>query len=287
MTEQTFNTGTLNLNYMEGSPVGPPVLLLHGFATRWQSFNRIIPELAKAWHLYALDLRGHGKSGRANAYRIQDYVPDIAAFIRDCIKEQTIIFGHSYGGMIGMMLAASNPELVKGLIVGDSFLSAEAFKEYDNQHIEKSIYWRDLANTKGIENIIAKLNKELIPSPNQEGLVPAYQVYGENNRYFEFMATTYSQLDPELLTANIERLSESSIGYQPDQILPKIKCPVLLLQANPELGGLMRDNDLRQALGILPVAQHVRVNTGHFLHIDDREAVLKVLVPFLQVFKES
>lgn len=286
MTEKIFNTGTLKLNYSESSPVGTPVLLLHGFGTRWQSFNRIIPDLAKDWHVYALDLRGHGKSGRAKSYKIQDFVPDIEFFIRDCIKEPTIIIGHSYGGMIGMMLAASNPELVKGLIIGDSLLSAEAFKEYANNHIEKTIFWRDLVNTKNIETIISELKNELIPSPNQEGLVPAYQVFGENKRYFESMATTFSQLDPELLTANIEDFDQSSVGYQPDQLFPKIECPVLLLQANPELGGLMRDQELKKALRILPKVQHGRVNTGHFLHIDDKEAVLKVLVPFLQSFKE-
>ncbi len=51
MIEKTFNTGLINLNYAEGSSSGPPLLLLHGLFTRWQSFNSIIPQLAKQRHI--------------------------------------------------------------------------------------------------------------------------------------------------------------------------------------------------------------------------------------------
>lgn len=286
MIEKTFNTGNLALNYMESSPSGPPVLLLHGFATRWQSFNQIIPELAKDWHVYALDLRGHGKSGRAKTYRIQDNVPDIELFIRECIKAPTIVIGHSYGGMIGILLAASNPELVKGLIIGDSLLSTEAFREHSQEHIKQTIFWRELAKAKNKETVITMLKNELVPSPDGEGLVPAFQVFGDNQRYFESMAKAFGLLDPELLTAHIEGFEQSSIGYQPDKLFSFIKCPVLLLQANPKLGGLLNDRDLQAALQSLPKARHAKVNTGHFLHIDDKEAVLEALVPFLQSLKD-
>lgn len=245
---------------------------------RWQAFFPVIPELEKEWHLYALDLIGHGQSGRAGSYRIQDFVPDTASFIKDCINEPAVVFGHSLGGMIAIMVAAFHPELVKALIIGDSAISVEFLKEFAESQKDKTVWWRELAKTKDIGFIMSELKKELIPVPGREGLVPAYQVYGEDHPSFRFGAECFSRLDPETLTANIDHFDETYAEYRTERLFPKIQCPVLIIQANPELGGLERDEDVAKALSLLPKAQHVKINhVGHWLHLQDKEAVLKAI----------
>ena len=64
MKETAFDTGKVRINYAEGPSSGPPLVLLHGGSAWWQDFTPIIPDLASHWHLFAPDLRGHGKSGR-------------------------------------------------------------------------------------------------------------------------------------------------------------------------------------------------------------------------------
>ena len=64
LKEQPFDTGRVTINYAEGPASGPPLVLLHGIISRWQYFLPIIPNLSIRWHIYALDFRGHGKSGR-------------------------------------------------------------------------------------------------------------------------------------------------------------------------------------------------------------------------------
>ena len=64
MKERKFNTGTLELSYVETANDGVPLLLLHGGSSRWQTFQSLIPDLEKHSRIYALDLRGHGKSDR-------------------------------------------------------------------------------------------------------------------------------------------------------------------------------------------------------------------------------
>jgi hypothetical protein len=46
LTEHTFDTGAVIINYAEGGSVRPPLVLLHGGSTRWQSSLPIIPELS-------------------------------------------------------------------------------------------------------------------------------------------------------------------------------------------------------------------------------------------------
>ena len=70
LTEKSFNTGESVMNFGEGEPTGKPLVLLHGATQSWQVWkwstqNQFLPALAKGWHVYAPDLRGHGKSGRA------------------------------------------------------------------------------------------------------------------------------------------------------------------------------------------------------------------------------
>jgi len=281
MEERTFNTGKINLNYVEGPPGGRPLLLLHGLAGRWQAFDSVIPRLEKQWHIFAPDLRGHGKSGwadSAESYRIADYKSDIELFIKNCIQEPTVIFGHSLGGTIAIMTAASNPELIKALIIGDSIISSEIIKKAPTA---KLVALRDLAKTKSLQIIVSALENQLMPAA-PGNFVPAYEVFGKNSPFFEFAAKTLAQFDPETMTALIEYSDKSYQDYDTDELLPKIQCPALLLQANPELGGLLMDEDVSRTLRLMPKAQHVRINSvGHFLYMHDREAVMDAILPFL------
>src|SRR5215207_2004528 len=61
--EATFDTGKVVLNYAEGPAAGPPLVMLHGGGGRWQLYSGMLAELAECCHVYAPDLRGHGKSG--------------------------------------------------------------------------------------------------------------------------------------------------------------------------------------------------------------------------------
>src|SRR3990167_8353385 len=100
MNEFTYQSSLVNLNYFEGPDNGAPLLLLHGNSNRWQSFKPIIPELINNFHVYALDFRGHGKSGRTPGYyKLQDHLQDVSSFIKEHIKKPVILFGHSLGGM--------------------------------------------------------------------------------------------------------------------------------------------------------------------------------------------
>lgn len=283
MKEIPVPVGSLKLNCAESSSTGRPLLLLPGMTSIWQSFLPLIPELEKYWHLYALELRGHGKSDRAESYKIQDFVPDVASVIRNYIKEPVSLFGHSLGGMIGILVAAHYPELIKALILGDSALSMEFLKELSQKQKEKTIWQRNLVKTGDFEYIISELKQELIPHRTRGELVPAYQIFGEDHPSFRITAQCLSLVDPEVLTANLEGFDETFAEYKLQKLLPLIKCPVLIIQANPQLGGLERDEDVDMALRLLPKAQHIKINhIGHFLHLQDKEAVLNAVLPFLR-----
>ena len=82
LVERSFDTGTVVLNFAEGSTNGTRLLFLHGGTQSWQRFSELLSTLEQNWHIYAPDLRGHGKSGWvSSAYQIDDYVQDVIALI--------------------------------------------------------------------------------------------------------------------------------------------------------------------------------------------------------------
>ena len=105
LKEQIFDTETVKLNFVEGPPTGSPLILLHGGGDRWQNFLPILPTLILRWHVFAVDLRGHGKSGRVSGlYLPEDYVDDIITFIKNHFDEPVSLLGHSLGGWVALMV---------------------------------------------------------------------------------------------------------------------------------------------------------------------------------------
>src|SRR3954463_6549877 len=120
LTQKSFQIGTIALNYVEGPPAGPPLLLLHGITQRWQEFIQMIPALTMNYHVYALDFRGHGMSGRQKgSYQGETYGQDTLEFINKVVGAPVIVFGHSLGGMVSLYLSAHHPDLFRAQILSD------------------------------------------------------------------------------------------------------------------------------------------------------------------------
>jgi pimeloyl-ACP methyl ester carboxylesterase len=123
LVEHTLDTGDVQLNYAEGPENGPPLVLLHGLGRRWQVFLPVIPALSLRWHIFAADLRGHGKSTHVSrGYHGPQYSEDIAQLLREHVSAPAVLFGHSLGGMLAMWVGAHHPDLVRALILGDNMI---------------------------------------------------------------------------------------------------------------------------------------------------------------------
>lgn len=285
MREQQFNTGAVEINYAEGPPTGPPLLILHGGAGSWRSGSGLIQALSGRWHVYAPDFRGHGGSGHVpGRYHLRDYVADTAAFLRYVVGEPAIIYGHSLGGEVAIMVAAQHPELVRAVIDGDAPLSAEDHPTEQPTHKAMNVLWHSLAG-KPVPEIVAGLKETPVVLPGESTPRRAADVFGEDSPWFEFQATNLHQLDPDMLGAVLAGPKIMLEGYDPDMLLPAIRCPVLLLQGDPAVGGLLSDAEVQRGLSLLSSAMHVRLQgIGHELHgpPGQEQDVLWAIASFLE-----
>jgi pimeloyl-ACP methyl ester carboxylesterase len=284
--EHAFNVGALTINYAEGPPSGPPLVLLHGGSARWQSFDAIIPDLAAHWHLYAPDFRGHGKSGWVpGSYRLQHYADDTIAFFRQCLQEPAYVFGHSLGGMVALLVAAQCPECVRAVAVGDSPLTGETWHTVLSQGRDRLAAWRALAGgQRTLQELIEILKDVPVEVAGRADSVPMREVMGEDSPVFPWLATNLYQNDPDMLSALLDDFEHTAAGYDMLQVFPAIRCPVLLLQADPASGGLMTDAEVKRAIALLVQPSHVHLaNLSHVFHNERKEPVLQALIDFFEV----
>jgi len=271
--EKTFDAGEVTLNYAEGPPSGPPLLLLHGTANRWQAFTPLLPHLVLRWHVYALDHRGHGGSGRAKQYGFGFYYGDTVSFVEEVIREPTVVFGHSLGGRIALRMAADDPSSTMAIILGDSSLSPPR----PNPRMGGG--FTELAKTIE-ENGTVKEIYMALRSRAGEGFDPVHGLARAKN---------LSMADPAMLRSIAEHMADLDSpyshfnGYDPDDLLPRVRCPTLILQAEK---GMLSDEEVEKALGILAEAYHVKLaGMPHEFLTQQTEPVLRAVTAFLETLR--
>ncbi len=103
---------------------GRPVVLLHGNGEDHHLFDTQIEQLADAgYRVYAPDSRGHGLNPPLPEYHYADMAEDVFGLIGALGLERPALYGHSDGGIIGLMLEIAHPGTLSALAVSGANLS--------------------------------------------------------------------------------------------------------------------------------------------------------------------
>ncbi|MEU2658527.1 alpha/beta fold hydrolase [Streptomyces sp. NPDC007325] len=112
--------GRPTLPYAEaGRPgSGPPLVLVHGYADSWWTFEPTLRALPSALHAYAPTQRGHGDADKPeDGYLPEDFADDLVAFLDHLGIERAVLVGGSSGGVQARIVAGRRPDRVAGLVL--------------------------------------------------------------------------------------------------------------------------------------------------------------------------
>ena len=103
-----------------GDPGAPAVVCVHGVQAYSGRFRRLAEErLADRFHVVAVDLRGHGRSGREEPWTLAAHLDDLL----ETFGEQATWIGHSFGGRLVAELIAREPDRVERAVLLDPALT--------------------------------------------------------------------------------------------------------------------------------------------------------------------
>ena len=100
----------------------PVVVCLHGLMRNSRDFEDLAPHLAARYRVVVPDVRGRGLSARDpnfGNYQIPIYLADLLLLCAGLGVRRAYIIGTSMGGLMAMVLAVTQPQLVAGIVLND------------------------------------------------------------------------------------------------------------------------------------------------------------------------
>jgi len=113
------------------------VLLLHATGFHARCWDQTIAALGTGFHVYAVDMRGHGRSDRVEPYVWNSFAADISELVEHLSLGDAIGVGHSMGGHCLVHVAASHPRAFKHLVLVDPVIfepdayTADRYRGFD------------------------------------------------------------------------------------------------------------------------------------------------------------
>jgi pimeloyl-ACP methyl ester carboxylesterase len=276
-----FYSHRLKLQFWDwGSEGKPALILVHGGLDHARNWDWVARALRDDYHVYALDLRGHGNSAWAPGalYSVAEHVLDLSA-LADIINGFPVtIIGHSLGGVISLLYAGVYPDRVKKVVAIEGIgmpVTHRAPKPASQRLREWIEVVRKAENRaphsyKTLEDAVARM-KEANPFLSDE--VAAHLTLHGTNWNADGSITW--KFDNYVRTF-------TTYGFNIDdakEIMSRITCPTLLFWGrqswapDPEEGG--------QA-DIIKNHRVVKVdNAGHWVHHDQLQVFLEETKKFL------
>ena len=105
------------------------MVIAHGLGEHSGRYGNVVEYFTpRGFAVYALDHRGHGRSGgrRGHAGSFDDYLEDLDRLVRIAAGDEEgkplFLVGHSLGGLIALAYTLARPDRLDGLIVSSSAL---------------------------------------------------------------------------------------------------------------------------------------------------------------------
>src|SRR3546814_7957166 len=109
-------------------------MLLHAQLMYWLDYSRVMPALAKDYHVFVVDYQGHGATTYPDDYPMtaNQIGADLGAFMDQLIAQPAFVSGNSSGGLLTAWLAANRPDAVRAVVLEDPPLFASEYPEIKN-----------------------------------------------------------------------------------------------------------------------------------------------------------
>jgi len=248
----------VHLRYELAGKGAQTVVLLHEMSVSMESWDYVMPELARDYRVLRYDLRGFGLSEKINGVMsMDDEMGDLRGLLETLnIKGKVTLIGGAIGGAIALKYAATYPEQVRAVVA----ISPAAYLEARP------------AGSAGAPP--ARTSTQPGDTSAFDPVFPVTLQKAHPDRFARFIAIQ-SSIAAESSAATTP--AAYSINYA--EVLPNIKSPAMIVATSLWMRPPASFKELADAI---PGARFEVLETGHFASIESPELVLPLLKSFLK-----
>jgi pimeloyl-ACP methyl ester carboxylesterase len=277
-----FYSDRLKLQFWDYGHEGKPALVLvHGGLDHARNWDWVARTLCKDYHVYALDLRGHGNSAWAPGamYSVAEHVLDLSALL-DIVNEFPIrLIGHSLGGIIVLHYSGVYPDRVQKAvsIEGIGFPPQHRVQAPASERLRR---W--------IENVRDLEKRKQHTYPNLDAAMARMkeanpQLSDEVARHLTLHGTNWDADGSLVWKFDNYARAIAPLGHHLQdaaELYGQIKSPTLLFWGLESFAPVP-ENDVR--VKAIPNCRLVKIpDAGHWLHHDQLDLFLRETTQFLK-----
>jgi N-formylmaleamate deformylase len=257
--------------YRMGIAEKPPVVLLHGFTDAGLCWMRLATDLAPDYDLIMIDAVGHGKSGGPEHGFRERAVSDVLAVIDTLGLDRPALIGHSMGAATAAGVAAEASERLRSIVLEDP-------------------PWRDDAPTP-TSATGAQGSRAPLRSPSWVEWMRSFRTMSPEERrasapterpqWADIDRTHWADAKAQFNLAILDAPDPPRTPWR--EIVRAITCPVLLITADPERGGIVTPAAAEEASHLWRTGRVVRIaDAGHNIRRDQYEPFRTAVTTFLK-----
>jgi len=248
-----------------GNRQGPAILFIHGFSQSYLCWEKQLsdPRLKMRFHLIALDLRGHGASGKpsdAAAYGGEAWAGDIAAVIAATSERRPLVVAWSMGGsVLSSYIKRNGISHISGInLIGSSFVwTSVQFGPRDPYYRARVTMFEQmqsndiLVNMTGTRAFVSMLTAKPLAAQEADILL------------------TYNMLTPAYVRRII--VAKSSAQHDFDDVTPQVTVPVLItFGTDDKLAPYQNAINTKRALPAARLSAYQGIGHAPFLEAPER-----------------
>jgi pimeloyl-ACP methyl ester carboxylesterase len=200
----------LPIHYLSYGAGDSAIVFVHCWGCNLHFWDGSMRRLRRDHRVVALDLAGHGLSGKKRAkWTVQAFAQDVRAVVDKLGLKHVLLVGHSMAGPIILEAAALMPDKVAGLVPVDTLLDVDDKDPPDKQKAFFDKFRKDFSG------MTPKLVRSIFPKTADPALV-------------DWMVAEELRADP----ASAVAMLESSFAYDGAAGLAKVKVPIIAVNAD-------------------------------------------------------
>ena len=242
---------------------GQNLVLIHGAGDNLNMWYHQVPVFSKSYRVIAYDVRGFGETENPKGeYSISLFSEDVYQLMKAIRVEDAYFLGFSMGGRIALELALNHSELVKALVLANSFVGLTPPSPETLERHRVTLELLDKGDTERVAEMMAS-----------GAFSPGFK--SKNPTEFKRYMKVKLQNKPDSFARLIRSLGAPAAV--PD--LGKVKCPVLLIVGENDL--FMGVEQGRQAHEAIAGSKLVVLPTGHAAAVELPEKFNSAVLEFL------